>query len=233
MQPYQPAGQLATSERKEEKKKSKFGLKISKIIGGVLGSGSADGIRSLLHAAATRAIEILGKMDGYFSHHIVKILVPEKLNPLVSLAKKFKLQKYVDKFILSMNRAAESAASLALPIFERFIKALTINDVARIATGGDTAARDYFQSQTERDLKIAYTPVVEESMNRHEVTRQFNELMDKTKSIPGLSKFNVDIHQYTIDKATGGLFWMLGDQEKKLRDDPTGRISSLVDNFLG
>mgnify|MGYP005995624551 CR=1 FL=1 len=203
---------------------------ISKVIGGVL--GNPDGIKEMLKAASAQAVKILGITNGYFSHNVVKILLPPKLSTIASVAKKFRLDSYIEKFIMSMNRAAEQAAASALPIFHRFISMLSINDVASIAGGKGSEATEYFRQQTERDLEQAYVPIVTESMNNWQVTRNFQDIQDHTKMIPGLRHMNVDIHDYTVKKALHGLFWVLGEQESKMRSDPKGQVSNVIGHFF-
>jgi hypothetical protein len=207
-----------------------IGGKITKFLGGLVEGvmNGGDVIKELLHTAASEAVKILGTLNGYFSHAVVKILMPPKLHFIASLAKKFHLDKLIDKFVMSMNRAAEQAASASFPVFERFIGGLTVNDVSCMVGADGSAATDFFRSQTERELTSAYTPIVENAMNQCDVSRNFNELMDVTKNIPGLNHFNVNIHEYTVSAALKGLFWVLADQEVKLRKDPAGRVSKLL-----
>lgn len=203
--------------------------KVSKVFGGLSGG---DSIKELLKTAASQAVKILGITDGYFTHNIVKILLPVKLNGIASIAKKFRLDSYIEKFILSMNRAAEQAASAALPIFERFISSLSVNDMACMVGAEGSAATQYFRQQTERDLEQAYTPIVVDSMNNWQVTRNFNEIQEHTRHIPGIKNLHVDIHDYTIKGALKGLFHVLGDQETKLRADPKGQVTNIFGKFF-
>ena len=204
--------------------------KFSKVIGGVL--GNSDGIRQLLNTATAHAVRILGSTNGYFSHAVAKILLPPKLDILANFAQKLHLSSYIEKFVLSMNRAAEQAATSALPVFQRFISSLSLNDAASLVGAKDTEATDFFRQSVERDLEQAYTPIVAESMNNHQVTRQFQELQSQTRNIPGLRHLNVDIHEYTIKKALSGLFWVVGEQEKKIRQDPGGQVSNVFQKFF-
>jgi len=194
--------------------------------------GNSDGIKDLLKRASAEAVKILGVTDGYFTHQVAKILLPPNLGAIASVARRFKLDSYIERFILSMNRAAEQAATSALPIFHRFISGLSGNDLANMVTGEGSAATQFFRQQSERDLEQAYAPIVVQSMDSWNVTRHFNEIQNRAKHIPGLNNFHVDIHQYTVKKALDGLFYVLGDQENKLRADPTGHISNVMHQFF-
>lgn len=195
--------------------------------------GNSEGIKDLLKRASAEAVKILGVTDGYFTHSVAKILLPPNLGAIASVARRFKLDAYIEKFVLSMNRAAEQAATSALPIFHRFISNLSGNDLANMVTGEGSAATQFFRQQSERDLEQAYAPIVAQSMDSWNVTRHFNDIQTRAKHIPGLNNFHVDIHQYTVKKALDGLFFVLGDQENKLRADPTGQISNVMHQFFG
>ena len=171
---------------------------------------------------------MLGAENGYLNNRDVKIPLPAKYKSIESFAKKFHLTAQIDQFVLSMNRAAEHAALSSLPIFERFIGKLTINQTAKFVTSEGSPATDYFKQETETDLRSAYAPIVTNSMEEFSVTRHLKDLRKKIKLIPGLSGLDLDIEKYTTDRALSGLFLVLSQQENKLRQNPTEHILSLV-----
>ena len=193
---------------------------------------SSEGIKKLLKRAAEEAVRILGVKDGYFLNELVKILVPPKLDGVAKTLKKFHMDSYIQKFILSMNRAAELAATSALPIFQKFIKGLNPDDVSQMIGGEGSAATNVFRQKSERDLQEAYAPIVAQSMSECNVTRNFQEVQSHVKKIPGLSAYNVDIHQYTVKKALDGLFLVLGQQEARIRKDPAGELQGIVNSVM-
>jgi len=42
----------------------------------------------------------------------------------------------------------------------------------------------------------------------------------------------LDIHEYTTSKAVDGLFTVFREEEKKIREDPTHRASSLIQSLF-
>ena len=132
-----------------------------------------------------------------------------------------------------MNRAAEKAAPQAARIFVDAIKQMTFNDARQILTGGDTAATNYFKSKTSAQLSTAFRPIIEKSMNEVGATRQYKDLVGRYQNIPFASSLAVDIDEYATTAAINGLFYMIGEEEKKIRKDPMARVTSILRDVFG
>ena len=132
-----------------------------------------------------------------------------------------------------MNRAAEKSAPLAKDIFWGAIKQMTFTDAKNILGGGDTAATEYFKTKTTTKLTEAFAPIVKKATDETGVTRQYKELTAKAQTIPFLRAQVVDIDQYIVGKVLDGLFYMVGEEEKKIRKDPAARVTSLLKDVFG
>jgi len=139
----------------------------------------------------------------------------------------------VDELVLSMNRAAEKAAPLAKDIFINAILKMSFDDARGIFTGGDTAATDYFKAKTIDSLTAAFTPIVERSMSEAGVIKQFDQLMKMARQIPFLNTQSLDIHQYVVAKALDGLFFVLSQEERNIRNNPAARGTQLLKDVFG
>ena len=53
-------------------------------------------------------------------------------------------------------------------------------------------------------------------------------MMGKYEAIPFIKKESMDLDHYVTNKALDGLFKMVGDEEKKIRTDPTARVTDLL-----
>ena len=172
------------------------------------------GLKEALSIGAKNGVTTVSKVDGYFGNQLIKIPTPENIQKTEKMLRKVGLNKEVDAFILSMNRAAEKAAPQALSFFTEAVKEMTIPDAIGILRGGDTAATDYLKSKTYDRIYGAFKPVVSSAMNDVGVTRTFKEMMDKARSIPLLKKESVDLDHYVTSKALDGLFVVVGQEEK-------------------
>ena len=187
------------------------------------------GLKEALRVGIENAIKATGKSDGYLANQAIKILMPENLKNMEGLLRKVGFGPKVDEFILSMNRAAEKAAPLAADIFAGALTELSIEDAQNILQGGQTAATDYFKSKTYDKLSSAFTPAVEKAMNDYGVTKKFQEITGKYQTLPFVGKFvNFDIDKHVVSKTLDGLFYMLGQEENKIRTDPAARVTSLL-----
>ena len=127
-----------------------------------------------------------------------------------------------------MNRAAEKAAPFAKDIFLDAIYEVSIEDAGGILKGGDTAATSYFREKTYNRIYEAFYPIVESAMGEVGVNRQYNQLIESVRNIPFLNMTFPDIDDYVVSKALDGLFYVLGEEERKIRQDPAARVTKLL-----
>lgn len=188
----------------------------------------ASGLKEALSIGTENAVKNVSQVDGYFGNQIIKILLPEKIQAVADVLKKIGYQKQVDEFILSMNRAAEKAAPKAASFFVDAIKEMTFDDAQKILNGGDTSATDFFKNKTSDKLYNAFKPVISSSMEEVGVTRSYKEMMAPYESLPLVGKESLNLDHYVTNKALDGLFYMIGQEEKKIRTDPAARVTDLL-----
>lgn len=194
---------------------------------------AADGLREALSVGTKKAVKKVSKRNGYYSSPKIHIPLPKKMKKVAKVLGKVGMKKDMDKFVLSMNRAAEHAAPVALDLFIEAIKNMTIKDAVKIIKGDDTAATEYFRSSTSHRLYILFKPEVSASMNKVGVTRQYKRLMKKYSDVPFVDSVSVDLDDYVTNMALSGLFYMVGQQEKKIRKEPAARVTKLLREVFG
>ena len=187
-----------------------------------------DGLKEALSVGTREAIKLVSDVDGYFGHEIIKVLMPEELNSVASTLETIGFQKQVDEFVLSMNRAAEAAAPAALDIFGEAVKAMTFEDAADILGGGETAATEYFRDKTSDKIFEAFQPIISASMEEVGATQAYKQISEKYSSLPLVKDVTLDLDAYVTNKALDGLFYMVGEEEKKIRTDPAARVTDLL-----
>lgn len=192
-----------------------------------------SGLKEALSIGTDNAVKNVSQVDGYFGNQIIKILMPEKIQKVADILKKIGYQKQVDDFVLSMNRAAEKAAPQAASIFVGAIKEMTFEDARKILNGGDTAATEFFKSKTHDKIYSSFKPIISSSMDEVGVTHSYKEMMGKYESLPFMSSESVDLDHYVTTKAMDGLFYMVGQEEKKIRTNPAARVTDLLKRVFG
>ena len=192
-----------------------------------------SGLKEALSLSTEKAIALVGKTDGYFGNQAIKILMPEKMRMVTDALGKMGMQKQVDEFILSMNRAAEKAAPKAASIFGDAIKNMNLEDAQKILNGGNTGATDYFKLKTSDSIYTEFKPIIAATMGEAGTTRLFENIMSKAKTLPLMSGIKFDLDDYVTKKSTDGLFMMLGQQEKMIRINPGARSTDLLKKVFG
>lgn len=192
-----------------------------------------DGLKQALEIGTSKAVKSVSKVNGYYENSKIKIPLPgsvEKMKKLLLLAG---YGPQVDAFELSMNRAAEQAAPKAKELFWDSIKQMTFSDARKILEGGDNAATLYFMDKTRDRLFDMFEPIVHASMSKVGVTRLYQDLAAKVKSIPFAESMSLDLDQYVTNKALDGLFFMVAEEERKIRQDPAARVTELLKKVFG
>lgn len=192
-----------------------------------------SGLKEALSIGTENAVSNVSSLDGYFSNKAIKILMPEKIRTVADVLGKVGFQKQVDDFIMSMNRAAEKAAPEAAGYFLDAIKDMSFEDAMSILNGGDTAATDYFREKTSSKLYEAFKPVISSSISEVGVTKSYQQMIKEYESIPFVKKQSLDLDHYVTNKALDGLFYILGQEEKKIRTDPAARVTNLLKQVFG
>jgi Protein of unknown function (DUF4197) len=192
-----------------------------------------SGLKEALKVGTGRAVAATGRPDGFLKNAAIKILLPDKLRTAGKTLRMVGMGSQVDALEIGMNRAAEQAAPQAKQIFLRAVTRMTFSDARQILKGGDTAATDYFKSQSSDDLSAAFAPIVHRAMENVGVVRQYNRIMQNpmASSLANDKDFNLD--QYVVGKTVDGLFYMLGEEEKKIRTDPAAQTTAILKEVFG
>jgi RNA binding exosome subunit len=211
---------------------------VMKTLGGPGRGGPDDstiisGLKEALSIGTDNAVKNVSQVDGYFGNQAIKILMPEKIQKVADILKNIGYQKQVDDFVFSMNRAAEKAAPQAASIFVGAIKEMTFEDARKILNGGDTAATDFFKSKTHDKIYSAFKPIISSSMDEVGVTHSYKEMIGKYETLPFMSTTSIDLDHYVTTKAMDGLFYMVGQEEKKIRTNPAARVTDLLKTVFG
>jgi len=189
----------------------------------------AAGLKEALKVGINNAVKFTGKKDGYFGNEAIKIPIPPQLQKFEKGLRAVGVGPKLDEFVLSMNRAAEASAPLAEDIFINSILDMSIDDAQKILKGGDTSATDHFKAKTTQKLQEVFKPVINKKLAEFNVTKKYSDILNKYKTLPLSSKFPApDISEYVTSKGLDGLFYVLGQEEKKIRTDPAARVTDML-----
>jgi hypothetical protein len=65
------------------------------------------------------------------------------------------------------------------------------------------------------------------------VTKAYQQLVDKAKRTKLIKDESLDLDHHVTSKALDGLFYMVGEEEKKIRKDPVARVTDLLKRVFG
>lgn len=211
-------------------------------IGGLIGasgSGSmsndlaANGLKEALNVGTELAANNLGRVDGFLANAAVKILFPPEARKVESTLRSLGMNSVCDQVITSVNRAAEAAVVEAKPIFVEAIKQMTITDAINILTGEKDAATQYLMRTSGQALMAKFEPIIQSNLQKTNATKYWSDAVNAYNAVPFVQKLNPNLSQYVTQKASDGIFLMVAQEEAKIRENPTQRIGTLLQDVFG
>ena len=191
------------------------------------------GLKEALTLSTGKAVAETGRPDGFLKNEAIKIPLPPNLKSVAKGMRMVGMGPQVDQLEVGMNRAAEQATPEAKRIFISTLTRITFADARNILSGGDTAATDYFKSHSSTELTEAFTPIVHRAMENVGVIQQFDRMMKNPGASMVLGNQRFNLEKYVVGKTLDGLFYMLGQEEKKIRTDPAAQTTALLRQVFG
>jgi hypothetical protein len=187
----------------------------------------AEGLRQALELAASKAISIVGKPDGFLDNEAIRILLPPKLQSVGKAMRLIGEGDTVDDLEIGMNRAAERATPRAKQIFQDAARNITFRDARHILAGGDMAASEYFEHTCSADLTTAFSPIVHSALQRAGVLKKYDHVIKMAPAGNAIAN-EFDLDKYVVGKTLDGIFYELGQEEVKIRTTPTAQTTPLL-----
>ena len=194
---------------------------------------AASGIRAALERGAVVAVGLLGRQDGFLGNPKVRIELPGSLKDAAKLLRLTGQQHRVDELVTAMNRAAEAAVPEAKAMLIAAVKSIGVSDARRIVSGGDDSVTKFFASKTRAPLGEKFLPIVTRETARVDLAARFNAVAGKAAGMGLVNGDDANVERYVTRAALDGLYFMIGEEEKKIRSDPIGTGSALLARVFG
>ena len=178
------------------------------------------------------AIKEASAINGFNGNSLIRIPFPQEAKKMKEALVRIGLEEQIKSMEKSINQSAEIASKEALTILISAIKNMNIKDAYSILKGEDNAATLYLNDQTNDFLYKSFKPIIIESMEKVEIAKQWNPLVKKYNSIPFTEKINPDLEDYITNKAIEGLFVLIAQQEKEIRQNPLARTTEILKNVF-
>jgi hypothetical protein len=192
-----------------------------------------NGLKDALTVGTNNSTSFASKLDGYYKNPALFIPFPPEAQKVKDYASKVGMNAQVEKFEMTLNRAAEEAAKDAAPVFINAVKAMSIGDGFAILKGADNAATQYLKDKTTAELMQKFTPIVQSAIDKVELTKYWNPIINGYNKVPLVQKQNPDLTAYVTERAIQGLFKLLADEELKIRKDPVARVTDILKRVFG
>jgi hypothetical protein len=191
------------------------------------------GLKAALETGSLAAVQLLGKPDGFLANPKVHIPLPGALQDAARLLKAIGQQRQVEELEVAINRAAESAVPLAKTLLVNAVRSMSVADAKGILTGGETSVTDFFAGKTREPLSGQFLPVVRQATAKVGLAARYDRIAGKAAGFGLVKQEDASIDHYVTRKALDGLYLVIGEEEKKIRRDPVGTGSALLQKVFG
>jgi len=213
---------------------NKVGIPATNTGGGFTQDEAGQAIKEALTKGITHGVDLVSVTDGYFKNPAIKIPMPQEAQQVESVLRSAGMGSMIDNAVESFNHAAENAAKAATNIFINAIKQLTINDAISMVNNQQKDAATQFLKRTTTDQLIAaFKPSIKDALDKANATKYWNDIMTQYNRVPFHSPVNTDLPDYVTRKAIDGLFYMVAQEEAKIRKDPAAQTSALLKKVFG
>ena len=202
-------------------------------LSGISNQDASKGLKAALEKSAVAAIALLGKPDGFLSNPKVRIPLPGYLETASGLLRNFGQSQRIDELVTAINRAAEAAIPMGQDLLISAVRSMNVNDAKNILTGGETSVTSFFVEKTRAPLAVTFLPLVIKATEKVGLVNQYNAFAGKAANFGLVAKNDANIQQYVTGKALDGLFVVIGDEEKKIRQDPLETGSAILQKVFG
>jgi hypothetical protein len=199
----------------------------------ISGKDASGGLKEALTQGAGKAVELLGKQDGFLGNPKVRIPLPESVQKVEGVMRGLGMGKQADELLTAMNRAAEAAVPQAKTLLVNSIRQMSVEDAKGILSGGEDSATQYFRRTTSGPLAEKFKPVVQKSMAKVKLAEKYDQLAGKAAKFGLMREQDAHLENYVTQKTLDGLYLMIAEEEKAIRKDPAGAAGNLAKKVFG
>ncbi len=191
------------------------------------------GLKAALDRGALAAISQLGASGGFMNNPKVKIPLPGALQSLEPILKATGKSDQLNSLVATMNQAAEQAVPEAKLLLQSAVKSMTLEDAKGILTGGDDSVTQFFKAKTKPALIERFQPIVGKQVSKLGLTQQYDKLAGQGAKFGLVDKESATMETYVTGKALDGLYLVIAEQERAIRQDPIGTGVKAISKVFG
>ncbi|HWI10382.1 MAG TPA: DUF4197 domain-containing protein, partial [Burkholderiaceae bacterium] len=99
--------------------------------------------------------------------------------------------------------------------------------------GGDDSVTRFFAAKTRAPLSVTFLPIVTRATEKVALADKYNAVAGKAASLGLMKKDDANVQQYVTGKTLDGLYLMIGEEERKIRQNPVATGSAILSKVFG
>lgn len=202
-------------------------------LAGISELDASRGLRTALETGAVAAVRLLGRTDGFLGSEKFRIPLPAYLQDGARILTLLGQGRQVEELEVAMNRAAEQAVPMAKNLLVGAVKNMSVQDAKNILAGGDTSVTTFFAQKTRAPLGTSFLPVVKRATSKVQLTEKADRLAQKAQAFGLVKMEDPSIDHYVTRKALDALYLVIGEEERRIRRDPVGTGSAILQRVFG
>ena len=203
---------------------------------------ASTGLKTALKKGVLAAIALLGETDRFLGNPKVRIPLPDYLEDASKLLRNFGQDKRIYELVTSINRAAEAAVLMSKDVLVSAARAMNVTGAKNILQGEETSVTNFFAEKPARRWTTKFIPVVTKATETHDPANKYskynkyngyNEFAGKGAGFGLVKKEDANLQQYVTGKSLDRLYLIIGEEEKKIRQDQEGTGSAILTRVFG
>lgn len=193
----------------------------------------ASGLKEALDQGIAQAVDKLSAEDGYLKS-AYKIEVPSEAKKVISKVKMVPGFENIERdLVAKMNKAAESAAKKATPIFIDAVKSISFSDAMKILSGEEDEATKYLEKSSYKALYKAFMPVIVDALDEVNAREYWRSAVSAHNKLPFVKDVNPELDDHVNKKALQGMFSLIAQKEAGIRGNVDQRNTDLLKKVFG
>ena len=191
-----------------------------------------SGLNEALVISVKNSCNKASKAGGFLENNKIRIDFPKEIIKVKTSCNKIGLSHLVVKFEGKLNKTAEQISLYASEIILESVNNLKFTDAVAILNGPENAITKYLRDDSYNNLYNAFYPQTLRAISNTGIQKLFDNIIKKYNKIPLVKKVDFDLSDYITVKTIDGIFFLISEEEKKIRNNPKARTTELLQKFF-
>jgi hypothetical protein len=191
-----------------------------------------SGLNEALVISVKNSCNKASKAGGFLENNKIRIDFPKEIIRVKTSCNKIGLSHLVVKFEGKLNKTAEQISLYAIDIILESVNDLKFTDAIAILNGPENALTKYLRDDSYNNLYNAFYPQTLRAISNTGIQKLFDNIIKKYNKIPLVKKVDFDLSNYITVKTIDGIFFLISEEEKKIRNNPKARTTELLQKIF-